>query len=59
VVQVELSAEGKRTCRIIFEHRLAFGQSMLAALSRGEREIFLELMAKIASQAKPPPAPKS
>ena len=59
LVQVELSAEGKRISRIIVQHRLAFGQSMLAALSRGEREIFLELMAKIASEAKPPVVPKS
>ena len=62
VVEVELSQEGKRRNRLFQDHRLAMIRYMLTALSDGEREIFLELIAKIAQQTDIPstkPAPKS
>jgi DNA-binding MarR family transcriptional regulator len=46
IVQVELSDKGKRIHESFLEFRLAMGRTMLEALSPGEREIFLELMAK-------------
>jgi DNA-binding MarR family transcriptional regulator len=60
VVEVNLSEEGKRRDRLFQDHRLAMIRYMLTALSDGEREIFLELIAKIALQTEPPatkPAP--
>ena len=62
VVEVELSEEGKRRNRLFQDHRLAMIRYMLTALSDGEREIFLELIAKIAQQTDLPstkPAPQS
>jgi DNA-binding MarR family transcriptional regulator len=47
VVRVELSDEGKKLNQIFLEHRRVVGRSMLAPLTHGEREIFLELMTKI------------
>src|SRR5665213_604246 len=52
VVRVDLSAEGKRLHQIFLEQRRAAGRVMLAPLTHGEREIFIELMTKIA-QARP------
>ncbi len=54
VVEVELSEEGRRRDKFFQEHRLAMIRNMLAALSPGEREIFLELMAKMARLAEIP-----
>ncbi len=54
VVEVELSEEGRRRNKFFQEHRLAMIRNMLAALSPGEREIFLELMAKMARLAEIP-----
>jgi len=47
VVQVRLSEKGKLVYNAFLEAQLAMGRSMLEALSPGEREIFLELMAKM------------
>ena len=47
IVQVALSEKGKRFYEALLECQLAMGRSMLEALSPGEREIFLELMAKM------------
>jgi len=47
IVQVGLSEKGKLVYTSFLESQLAMGQSMLEALSPGEREIFLELMAKM------------
>ena len=58
VVEVNLSEEGKRRNRLFQDHRLAMIRFMLTALSDGEREIFLELIAKIARQTELP-APQS
>jgi len=54
VVEVNLSEEGKRRNRLFQDHRLAMIRYMLTALSDGEREIFLELMAKIECQTELP-----
>ncbi|HTS47433.1 MAG TPA: MarR family transcriptional regulator [Bryobacteraceae bacterium] len=47
IVQVALSEKGKRFYEACLECQLAMGRNMLEALSPGEREIFLELMAKM------------
>ncbi|HMD47989.1 MAG TPA: MarR family transcriptional regulator [Bryobacteraceae bacterium] len=47
VVQVGLSEKGKKYYDTLNECRLEMGRNMLEALSAGEREIFLELMAKM------------
>jgi DNA-binding MarR family transcriptional regulator len=47
VVRVDLSAEGDRLHQIFLEQRRAAGRVMLAPLTHGEREIFIELMRKI------------
>ena len=47
VVQVALSEKGKRYHDALTECRLEMGRNMLEALGAGEREIFLELMAKM------------
>lgn len=47
IVQVDLSKKGKRLYESFLECQLAMGRNMLGALSPGEREIFLELMAKM------------
>jgi DNA-binding MarR family transcriptional regulator len=47
IVLVELSEKGRRLHQSCLECQLAMGRTMLEALSPGEREIFLELMAKM------------
>ena len=51
IVLVELSEKGRRLHQSCLEYQLAMGRTMLAALSPGEREIFLELMAKMTQPA--------
>jgi DNA-binding MarR family transcriptional regulator len=51
VVQVGLSEKGKKYYDSLNECRLEMGRNMLEALSAGEREIFLELMAKMTRPA--------
>ncbi|HLJ88567.1 MAG TPA: MarR family transcriptional regulator [Candidatus Angelobacter sp.] len=47
VVHVELSSEGRKRERQFLKNRLAMGREMLAPLSPGERELFLELLGKM------------
>jgi len=51
IVLVELSGKGRRLHQSCLECQLAMGRTMLEALSPGEREIFLELMAKMTQPA--------
>ncbi len=51
IVQVGLSEKGKRFYEAFLECQFAMGRGMLEALSPGEREIFLELMAKMTQPA--------
>jgi DNA-binding MarR family transcriptional regulator len=51
IVLVELSEKGRRLHQSCLECQLAMGRTMLEALSPGEREIFLELMAKMTQPA--------
>jgi DNA-binding MarR family transcriptional regulator len=53
VVQVEMSGFGKKMQESFKEKRRAMARSWLEPLSNGEREIFLELVAKITERAKP------
>jgi DNA-binding MarR family transcriptional regulator len=53
LVYVELSEEGRRRENIYLQNRLAMGKDMLASLSRGEREIFLEMLAKMVRSTTP------
>jgi DNA-binding MarR family transcriptional regulator len=53
IVQVALSEKGKRFYEACLECQLAMGRNMLEALSPGEREIFLELMAKMTRPGEP------
>jgi len=53
VVQVEMSDFGKKLQDNFKSKRLSMAHSWLEPLSPGEREIFLELMAKITERAKP------
>ncbi len=53
VVLVEMSPFGKQLEESFRKKRSAMARSWLEPLSPGEREIFLELMAKIAQLAKP------
>lgn len=53
VVQVEMSDFGKKLQENFKSKRLSMARSWLEPLSPGEREIFLELMAKITDRAKP------
>jgi DNA-binding MarR family transcriptional regulator len=53
VVQVEVSDFGKRLQAKFRAKKLALARSWLEPLTPGEREIFLELMAKITQRAKP------
>jgi DNA-binding MarR family transcriptional regulator len=46
-VRVALTEKGRQFHRSILDCQFAMGRSMLEALSPGEREIFLELMAKM------------
>jgi len=52
VVQVGLSGKGKELHQTFLDFRLDMSRSMLDALSPGEREIFLELMAKMTKPGK-------
>ena len=54
IVQVGLSEKGKHFYNSVLEYKLAMGRNMLEALSPGEREIFLELMAKMTNPAQAP-----
>jgi DNA-binding MarR family transcriptional regulator len=47
IVQVDLSEKGERLYQYFLDCQAAMGRSMLEGLSLGEREIFLELMAKM------------
>jgi DNA-binding MarR family transcriptional regulator len=51
IVQVVLSEKGRLVFMSIQECQFAMGRGMLEALSSGEREIFLELMAKMTRPA--------
>jgi DNA-binding MarR family transcriptional regulator len=51
IVLVDLSEKGRRLHQSCLECQLAMGRTMLEALSPGEREIFLELMAKMTHDA--------
>lgn len=53
VVQVEMSDRGKALQTTLRSKQQAMARSWLAPLSPGEREKFLELMAKISARAKP------
>lgn len=53
VVMVEMSAAGKKMQENFKNKRNVMARSWLEPLSPGEREIFLELMAKITERAKP------
>lgn len=53
VVQVEMSEQGKALQATLRSKHRAMARSWLAPLSPGEREKFLELMAKISARAKP------
>jgi DNA-binding MarR family transcriptional regulator len=53
VVEVEMSENGKKLQAAFRSKRQGMARSWLAALSPGEREIFLELMAKITLRAEP------
>jgi DNA-binding MarR family transcriptional regulator len=55
VVQVQLSEKGRKMERAFNQARLEMGRVMLSALTKGEREIFLELMTKIARHDNPGP----
>jgi DNA-binding MarR family transcriptional regulator len=48
IVKLRLTERGSRIAKEFLEHRLALITAMLAPLSVGEREIFLELVDKIA-----------
>jgi DNA-binding MarR family transcriptional regulator len=52
VVQVGLSAKGKELHQSFLDFRMDMSRNMLDALSPGEREIFLELMAKMTGPPK-------
>jgi len=47
IVQVALTAKGQQLYQSFLDCQLAMARGMLEALSPGEREIFLELMAKM------------
>lgn len=47
VVRVELSEQGRKLTRHYLDQRYEMGRRMLAPLTPGEREIFIELMTKI------------
>ncbi len=48
IVKLGLTERGSRTAKDFLDHRLTLMTAMLAPLSVGEREIFLELVDKIA-----------
>lgn len=51
IVRVALTAKGRQLHQCFLDCQFAMGKSMLEALSPGEREIFLELMAKMTQHA--------
>ena len=53
VVQVEMSEHGKKVQATLRSKHQAMARSWLAPLSAGERDTFLELMAKISERARP------
>ena len=55
VVEVEMSENGRKLQAAFHSKRQGVARSWLAALRPGEREIFLELMAKITLRAEPEP----
>jgi DNA-binding MarR family transcriptional regulator len=59
IVQVTLSEKGKRLYDSFLECQLAMGRTMLEALSPGEAEIFLELMAKMTQPAQAASQPET
>jgi DNA-binding MarR family transcriptional regulator len=59
IVQVGLSEKGKKLHQVFLECQLAMCRSMLEPLSAGEREIFLELMAKMTQPAQGSPEPET
>ncbi len=52
IVQVDLSEKGRKMRHTFDQARLDMGRAMLSPLTKGEREIFLELMTKIARHGK-------
>ncbi len=52
IVQVGLSGKGKELHQSFLDFRMDMSRNMLDALSLGEREIFLELMAKMTKPSK-------
>jgi DNA-binding MarR family transcriptional regulator len=54
VVQVELSEKGRQMHNAFLQGRLVMARTMLESLSAGEREIFLELIAKISRPLEAP-----
>jgi DNA-binding MarR family transcriptional regulator len=55
VVEVDLSDEGRRTTSRMYTERHAMLRSMLAALTPGERALYVELVGKMARSAQFPP----
>jgi DNA-binding MarR family transcriptional regulator len=55
VVELEMSENGRKLQASFRSKRQGMARSWLAALSPGEREIFLELMAKITLRSRPEP----
>ena len=53
VVDVELSEQGRKMRQTMAAARLAMAHGWLSPLSPGERQIFLELMAKITESMQP------
>ncbi|HXB21461.1 MAG TPA: MarR family transcriptional regulator, partial [Candidatus Solibacter sp.] len=53
VVHVELSEEGRKREHHFLQNRVAMGRDMLAPLSRGERELFLEMLVKMVQATSP------
>jgi DNA-binding MarR family transcriptional regulator len=53
VVQVQLSAEGKKLEQTFLRQRMAIARGMLAPLSSAERETLLDLMAKMTRVSEP------
>ena len=53
VVHVELSDEGRKRELHFLQNRVAMGRDMLEPLSRGERELFLEMLVKMIRATSP------
>lgn len=54
VVEVDLSDEGRRTTARLYAERHAMLRTMLAALTPGERALYVELVGKMARSARFP-----